>query len=275
MAEMCDEGEEEADFDLFESGTIWTQVISTQMQCEAWQRGDNPRTDDLEVGTEEIMDNTLPERAESELPLNDRALPCIDLDELDDADDEVARQPSRSPVAVDETTAQPWWKKGKTAPLLNQYDESRRMWYLAQAGVFDQSKSVHDAQGQVDALQAAATSLAAQNGGTPRGLNATAAVATPIRAGGAVPQRAALTLAGNVNSPLACRGLGALQQTPKRKTWSSTMAQRQEQESAKRTPDSAASSAKKRRKAGKSKPFSSTGPGRPRQHSTPSRAVRN
>lgn len=237
---------EEQDFDAFDVGSIWTQVASTQFHRDRWNRGEalKPRLSQGEATLKEGADDL---DATATQPLHN--------------DDDVFNAATEGRSTSPQNSQNPWWKKGKTAPLLDQYDEQRRMWYMIQAGVYDHSSSVHDAVAPQETLtldltedepttivETASAPLAAR---TPsRGTADASTSDQPASIAASAPQRAALSLAGNVNWPMvSAQVVTPIMQTPKRKTWSSTMAQRQLAAS---TPSSASSSAKKR-KTGKLK----------------------
>lgn len=260
-----DEAEQENDdqhVDLFETGNIWTQVGNTQAQRKAWQNGGNSEEEPFEPVD---IDGRLKEDNCEEGQTSKDSEFYFDLsqefpEDLDGASR--SAQPSQS-----------LWKDGKTAPLLNQYGEERRLWYMAQAGIYDRSDSVHDSNARLTQTDAIANETRDPSSSPPivvyqtparptsqyprhTGSSSTPAqthLPTPIQSvtNGVTPQRRgpAFSLAGNLNTP---KGIcGAQQkstptQTPKRKTWQSTWASREE---AKAELEAKSSSAKKKRKS--------------------------
>ncbi|PWN36308.1 uncharacterized protein FA14DRAFT_54003 [Meira miltonrushii] len=273
-----DEAERENDqhVDLFETGNIWTQVGNTQAQRKAWQNGG---ISDEEPFEPVDIDGRLEEANGEEGQTSKDSEFYFDLsqefpEDLDGANQ--SAQPSQS-----------LWKDGKTAPLLNQYGEERRLWYMAQAGIYDRSDSVHDNNARQTESDPIANETRETSSSPPIVVYQTPArpttqyprisgtsssstpahtyLPTPIQpvTNGVTPQRRgpAFSLAGNLNTPNGSGGGGGGAcskqrtpiQTPKRKTWQSTMASREEAKAAAAAAaaemKAKSSSAKKKRKS--------------------------
>jgi hypothetical protein len=234
-----DEEENGQQLDLFETGNIWTQVGSTQAQRKAWQNACNSHEEqfepiDIDGGSKSANDEEdLQTSRDSEFYFD----PSQDFPEDIDG------------VNTSTQVSQSLWKDGKTAPLLNQYGEERRLWYMAQAGIYDQTDSVHDAnsrQATVNLTREPSSSPpivvyqtparpAIQNSRNNDGSSSTPAqthLPTTIQpvTNGVTPQRRgpAFSLAGNLNTPNGAQNRTPILQTPKRKTWQSTWASREE-----------------------------------------------
>lgn len=135
--------EEDRDaYEVFEPGQPWTQVIGTQEQREAWRKGwdlyledddeglffdeDEEEEGGEEEGEKEEEDHDRRQGSQAEVDTSEG--PSRQLSQQQDAvleeyvEQEQKQQPTR-----------PWWEKGKTTPLLNDFDEERRKFYLSQA----------------------------------------------------------------------------------------------------------------------------------------------
>lgn len=268
-------GEEEQErgqhLDIFETGNIWTQVGITQAQRKAWQNGSDVYDEEFEpVDIDGRLKNRIALDSDQESN-QDEEEPSLSKDS--DLHLNHSQSPSEDAENLASTTqsSQSWWKEGKTAPLLNQYDEERRLWYLAQAGIYDQSESVHDAQARQPARPPLANSEARELSSSPpiviyqtparptpdlpnafrsdsrfnqtpshtangqsRSQAQTHFPPQPIQTitNGVTPQRRgpAISLAGTINTPNGQKRTPI--QTPKRKTWQSTWASREEAKAA-------------------------------------------
>ncbi|PWN91905.1 hypothetical protein FA10DRAFT_265730 [Acaromyces ingoldii] len=129
-------------YEVFEPGQPWTQVIGTQEQREAWRKGWDLYLEDDDEGLlfdeneEEEGGEGEGEKEEEDLDRRQGSQAEVDISEgpsrqfsqhqdavLEEYDkQEQGQQPTR-----------PWWEKGKTTPLLNDFDEERRKFYLSQA----------------------------------------------------------------------------------------------------------------------------------------------
>lgn len=134
--------EEDRDaYEVFEPGQPWTQVIGTQEQREAWRKGwdlyledddegiafeDEEEEGEEEEGEKEEEDHDRRQGSQAEVDVSEG--PSRQLSQQQDAvleeDDEQEQE---------EQPTRPWWEKGKTTPLLNDFDEERRKFYLSQA----------------------------------------------------------------------------------------------------------------------------------------------
>ena len=259
--------ENDQQVDLFDTGNIWSQVGTTQAQRKVWQNAGNPDEEEFEPVDIDGRYNQANEEEEDHLTSRDSEF-NFDLSQgyPEDLDGiHMSAQPSQS-----------LWKEGKTAPLLNQYDEERRLWYLAQAGIYEPSDSVHDAMAkQTDSVPSANETIREPSSSPPivvyqtparsttqlpstNGSNSTSAqthLPTPIQVvtNGVTPQRRgpAFSLVGNLNTPTASGQKRTPLQTPKRKTWQSTWASREKAKAATAAADLEAKSsfANKKRKS--------------------------
>lgn len=274
-AAAAEDQEDEAStvrFDPFEAGCIWTQVASTQAQRLAWRRGwhvgstDIDDLDEAKLTVEKNDDYFDYEETDAELDRT-QVQTLLQSGEQDtsaaehDPDSTVAHlghlsqdaapiedswdDGKRASHSSAESSAQQqqqqqsqWWQKGRTAPLLHDFDEERRLWYMEQAGLCDQSSSVHSAGvrelsstniGGSNSVVAPQTPLivaarnvhsamgggGAQNGSPVRTSRAADNTSPQLQA--RLPPRSVSTWRSHTSQAPA-----ATAQTPKRKTWSTT-----------------------------------------------------
>jgi hypothetical protein len=185
-----DDEVQEVTFEPFEQGNVWTQKVSTQIYRSAWRRQvymeDEP--------SQAVIVNC---RGSPTSSAEGQGIPSVDGEVVEafvepgkavrsGDDDEDAEIPDANHRQQDK---QPWWSKGKTAPLLDDFDSDRRLFYFAQAGIASSSTTHahHSEEGRLARVS---------------------------------PVRAALTLASNANSPCGAGPapfIAAI--TPRKKTW--------------------------------------------------------
>lgn len=159
-----EEEDKEITFEPFEPGNPWTQKLSTQVQRRIWRKQ-------------------------------------VYLEEEGKDDDSATIKPLKVEKKEEEISSRPWWSKGKTAPLLNDFDSNLRSFYLVQAGIgsktFTESGSSHSHQGIASSSTTTTTSKSNE-------------------------AHRVLTLAGKANSPIDNSSTSSITVTPKKKTWDAT-----------------------------------------------------
>lgn len=238
-----DEEEDEGSYDLFEPGNPWSQKISTQIQRRNWRKivyleSDEATAEDQMISqAPQLPSNTsIDSQCERPIPATNGTVTTIiiddDDDEAKDDDDDYlfeASTPRRTSKDIQSDRgrtrdiSKPWWSNGRTAPLLQDFDGSRRSFYMAQAGVSNSSTPATPAQQRLQ--------QSTQNTNLTPSATAMSISTTPNSAlrPTALPIRKALSLAGNANSSTP-GSLSSIAMTPRKKTWNATWGEKASQQ---------------------------------------------
>lgn len=121
---LDDLASDENPFDPFESGTVWSQNVSSQVERKLWRDQWDRRLDgDSDDGGTKDTHSIAHEPAAG--ATRDSAIWVEDDNDLNETPES----------STQDSCCFLWWNKGRTAPLLKEFENERRHWYLAQAGL--------------------------------------------------------------------------------------------------------------------------------------------